>query len=510
MNPPPHSALSTRSERGERVAAGRVRGVLLFMASRRALLSSVDSLRSVGSSFFRVLVFTLVWAEFPLWGAGADPFADLDAAASGKQPPSSASDPFADLDAAPSTKPSIPPSASGAEPSSSSESAARIEKPGSEKSLLGGFFADGFSFKKEIMLELSRSSAAADMPGATAEGLYSRNSLGFEILKKFSTDTATVAAFDVQIRLVRRDNFHEVLNDAEGADRDGWFLEYHNFYWDFYNVFNPLLDDEARGRTAGTFNLRAGRFYLPFGLNLQTDTHGTLLQLSNERNFGYERDWYAGFWGSINSDFNYDCYYLLGSGYDLSFKGQQGLIGNRISLGNKYLNEYGIESGLSFLGGQRLSEHALDRSPSVAMSSGADGIIDTLRGGGDLRWRHRIPTGSVILTTELSAGRDEEDNVLTQLYQAEYLTLNRKFGVNAQYRRFHQNIQSGTAESRTSTDGGTVGKTDASLIGELTWYFRNDLGNATLRWIKLNVEQKTETQQGPKDTIVTLQYYHYW
>jgi hypothetical protein len=31
--------------------------------------------------------------------------------------------------------------------------------------------------------------------------------------------------------------------------------------------------------------------YLPFGLNLQTDTHATLQQLSNDRNFGFERDW---------------------------------------------------------------------------------------------------------------------------------------------------------------------------------------------------------------------------
>ncbi|MBI3414982.1 MAG: hypothetical protein HY043_06615 [Verrucomicrobia bacterium] len=242
---------------------------------------------------------------------------------------------------------------------------------------------EGFSFKKEVMLELSQ--------GSVAEGLHFRNSAGFEMLKKFSTDTATVAAFDVQVRLVRRDNFHEVLNDAEGADRQGWFLEYHNLYLDFYNVFNPLLDDEARGGNAGRFNFRVGRFYLPFGLNLQTDTHGTVLQLSNERNFGFERDWYAGFWGSINADFNYDCYYLLGSGYDVAFKGQSGLVGTRMSLSNKYLNEYGIEGGLSFLGGERVSEHALDRSPSVARDSRGDGVIDTLRYGGDVRWRHSIP-----------------------------------------------------------------------------------------------------------------------
>ncbi|GAB1352664.1 hypothetical protein MASR1M12_13950 [Erysipelotrichia bacterium] len=58
---------------------------------------------------------------------------------------------------------------------------------------------------------------------------------------------------------------------------------------------------------------------------MQTDTHATILQLSNDRNFGFERDWYAGFWGSVNRNLNYDLYYMLGSGYDLIDKGRKGL-----------------------------------------------------------------------------------------------------------------------------------------------------------------------------------------
>lgn len=428
-----------------------------------------------------------------------DPFADLDASPSAKPKPSSAGDPFADLDTSRSSNLLTIPDQSP----SPAPTAASALKDDMETSFLGGLVGEGFSFKKEIMAEVSHSDKAADE-------WSSRNSVGFEMLKKFSTATSTVAAFDLQMRLVYRDHFHEVLNDMEGADRKGWFLEYHNLYWDFYNILNPLLDDEERGRQAGRFNFRVGRFYLPFGLNLQTDTHGTLLQLSNERNFGSERDWYAGFWGSINADVNYDLYYLLGSGYDIAFEGQRGLIGSRLSLSNKYLNEYGIEGGLSFLGGQRLSEHALDRSPSVALLSNDDGIIDTLRYGGDLRWRHPIPTGSITLTTEISAGRDERDNVFTQLYQADYLTVNRRFGVSAQYRRFNQDIKGGTAFDRMDAMTWNGGKTDASIIGELTWYFRNDIGNTNLHWIKLNIEHETETQRGPKDTIITLQYYRYW
>jgi len=274
----------------------------------------------------------------------------------------------------------------------------------------------------------------------------------------------------------------------------------------------PLLGESARSSLLGCFNLRVGRFYLPFGLNLQTDTHGTVLQLSNERNFGFERDWYAGLWGSINSHLNYDLYYMLGSGYDLRFDGQKGLLVTRLSLSSKYLNEYGLEGGLAFMTGQRLSRHALERSTSVKNAAAGGESINTLRYGADLRWRRPVPTGSLMLTTEVSAGRDESDAVLTELYQIEYLTLNRKFGASLQYRRFNQDIR---GSRRMGGAMGTMrmwngGRVDASIIGELSWYFRNDLGNSALHWIKLNVERQTEVMAGGQDTLITLQYYRYW
>jgi len=49
----------------------------------------------------------------------------------------------------------------------------------------------------------------------------------------------------------------------------------------------------------------------------------------------------------------------------------------------------------------------------------------------------------------------------------------------------------------------------SSLIGELSWYFRNDVGNANSHWIKLNVERQLARMQGRPGTVVTLQYYFY-
>ena len=358
-----------------------------------------------------------------------------------------------------------------------------------------GLLGENFTFKKEIFSQVSYGD----------EG-YSRQSLGGEILKKFSTATATVAAVDAQFRLVRRDNPIEVMNDSEGMDREGWYAEYHNLYLDLYNVLNPLLSDEAKGANLGRFNFRAGHFYLPMGLNLQTDTHATVLQLSNDRNFGFDRDWYAGFWGGLNEYLNYDLYYLAGSGYHLSSKGQDGMIGARVSLADSFDVEHGLQAGLAVMAGERLSKMAIERSPSVAARAEDGEIVDTLRVGLDGRYRRTVPTGWLTFTAEATAGRDEADGVLTQLYQVEYLHRSRKVGLATQYRRFWQDIGRGLTPPGESIPDDV----DSSVAFDVTWYFRNDITNANLHWIRLNVEQHLERQDGDRDTVVSLQYYRYW
>ncbi|EKD81332.1 MAG: hypothetical protein ACD_39C01856G0001, partial [uncultured bacterium] len=347
-------------------------------------------------------------------------------------------------------------------------------------------------FKNEIMTQFSFGSG--DSSGEAKP--YHRHSYGFEFLKKFASAVSTTSSFNVQTRLVFRRHYAPVINDMEGESRHELFFEYHNLYFDLYNALDSWMAPEARAKNIGRFNFRFGRFYLPFGLNLQTDTHGTILQLSNDRNFGFERDWYAGFWGSLNKNFNYDLYYMLGSGYEITRKGQQGLLGARISLANKYLYDQGIEGGLSLISGERLSEHAVMRSHSVMNDARNGLVVDTMRVGIDGRYGKAVPGGKMTLTGELSTGKDESDDVLTQLYQLDFMRADRKFGWATQYRRFWQET--------------IPNETDASLIGELTWYMKNDIGNASLEWIKLNVEKKLSAQSGPSDTITTVQYYRYW
>ncbi len=351
--------------------------------------------------------------------------------------------------------------------------------PEPSQSSLGRFFGDNFAFKREIMSEFD-----------TNGGLdaASRQSVGFEVLKRFSNSTSTIASFDFQGRLVRRDGFNPVPNDMEGATRPGWAFEYHNLYVDLYNILNPLLGENARARALGKINFRAGRFYVPFGLNLQTDTHATLLQLSNGDDFGFERDWYAGFFGAINKHLNYDAYYMVGSGYDLKFGGQSGLGALRISLSNKYSSEHGLEGGFSLIGGERLT------APMAAGANPAAPLpLKTQRIEIDARYRHTAPHGLLTFTTELSGGHDATNTVAMQLGQLDYLHASRRWGLAAQFRNF---------------DEAKIGKNSA-LLGEFTWYFRNDVANTNLHWIKLNVERQLHSITGRPQTIVTLQYYLY-
>lgn len=347
-----------------------------------------------------------------------------------------------------------------------------------------GFFTDNFGFRRELMSQFGF---------GEHERASSRQSAGFEVLKKLSSETSTWASFDFQGRLVRRDRRVPALNDMEGMNRPDWFFEYHNVYADFYDP-------------AGRFNVRAGRFYVPFGLNPQTDTHGTVLQLSNERNVGFERDWYAGLWGSLTRDLDYSASYLAGSGYDLKYRGQSGLGAARVGLSNRFLSDYGVEGGLSFLAGERLSPDAVMRSPAVMMDADGGTTVKTVRAGADGRWRRPVTDGTVTWTTELSGGRDASDAVFTQLHQLEYLHASRRWGLAAQFRRFWQDM----GRSRSLAGADAPGAADSSASAEATWYFRNDVASSNLHWIKLNVERSTERSSGRRDWITTLQYYRYW
>jgi len=347
-------------------------------------------------------------------------------------------------------------------------------------------WSDNLLFRKELYLL-----SGAKRENFSGDGdIMSRLSAGFEVQKRFSTPTRTVASANYQGRVVYRNAMPDTSADPMGRGAPRWKYETHNAYADLYNLFGP----------PGRVNLRAGHFYQPFGLNQQTDTHGTLLQLSNDRLFGAERDWQATFYGELTDDLDYTFGYLAGAGPDHDlFHGQAGMAVARVALNNDWLFRRGLEGGLSAAAGERLDRHALMRSPSVHHATRGDPVIATWRVGADARQRIDSAAGPFTLLAELAAGEDESDIVLSGLTQADWLHPSRRWGAAVQYQHLWQD-----------TGMGAENVTDERVSGTFTYYLSNDVGNASLHWIALGVERQTRLTQGREDTLLMLQYYRYW
>jgi hypothetical protein len=372
------------------------------------------------------------------------------------------SDPFADL--------SVTPSATNA---------AALAEPD---------WADNLLLRKEVYLLFAAGRDDLD----ETQGSMSRLSAGFEVQKRFATATRTVASFDYQGRVVYRDHVLDTSADPMGRDAAQWEYETHNAYVDLYNIFGE----------PGRFNLRGGFFYQPFGLNPQTDTHGTLLQLSNDRVFGSERDWQMTVYGALNDNLDYAIGYLLGAGPDFEMEGQTGMAIARVALNNNWLFAHGLEGGLSVAAGERVDEHAVMRSQPAHMRHMAmsdDSVVATWRVGADVRKRIDSGVGPFTLTTEVAAGEDEDETILSGLAQADWLHPGRRWGAATQYQHFWQDVGDGADDY-----------TDARASGVVTYYFRNDVGNTSLHWIALAVERQVRQTDGPEDTLLMLQYYRYW
>ena len=345
-------------------------------------------------------------------------------------------------------------------------------------------WTDNLLFRKELYLLFGAGYDDFD----ETQDVMSRVSAGFEIQKRFATATRTVAAVDYQGRVVYRDRTLDTHADPMGHGASPWEYETHNAYVDFYNVFGE----------PGRFNLRGGFFYQPFGLSQQTDTHATLLQLSNGFLFGEKHDWQIALYGSLTEALDYTVAYLLGAGPDHKMDGQTGMVVARLALNNDWLFKHGLEGGISFAAGERVDAHAAMRSPAVHRAAHRGQVIETWRAGADVRKQINSSVGPFTLTAETAIGEDEDDLLAAGVTQADWLHPNRRWGTAAQYRHFWQDV------------GGDKDYNDSRVVGVVTHYFRNDIGSSNLHWLALAVERNVRHTDGPEDTLVMVQYYRYW
>jgi hypothetical protein len=348
--------------------------------------------------------------------------------------------------------------------------------------------ADERIWRREVYLLFGAGGSGSD----SIDESLARVSAGFEAQQRFSSPTRTFASADYQGRVVYRRRPRDLLADPMGADEPDLSYETHNAYADLYNVVG----------SPGVVNVRLGHFYQPFGLNQQTDTHGTLLQLSNARVLGSERDWQAGLYGGLTRDLDYSLAYLAGAGHDWDFRGQAGLGAARLALSRAWLNEAGIEGGISAAAGERFDAQAHRRAlPDAAHDAdGAAGaVVATWRSGADLRKRFATAAGPVSFAAEGAFGEDDGDDVLSGLAQADWLHPRRRWGAAVQYTDYRRRHEDGDPESA-----------DARAGAVLTHYLRNDFANASLHWVALGAERRIRLTGGEEDTTVLLQYYRYW
>ncbi|NLB65002.1 MAG: hypothetical protein GX803_00830 [Lentisphaerae bacterium] len=308
------------------------------------------------------------------------------------------------------------------------------------------------------------------------DNVHVRLSVGFEAQKRLATPTKTYASVDYQGRLVYRQHPLNSANDPMAKDGQAWTYETHNAYVELYNLLG----------SSGRLHLRLGRYDLPFGLDSQTDTHGTLWQFSNHRLFGAGHDWQATAFGKATEHLDYQLGYLLGAGPNDRLNGQHGMLAGRLGLANTFLFAHGLEAGLSAAWGRRLDPHTGTRDP-----------VSTWRLGLDARKRMDSPTGPFTMTLEAAVGEDEDDAIWSSLVQVDWLNPGRRWGALAQYVWLQRDTQPSRA-------------TDQRASAMLTRYFRNEVASSTLHWVALAVEHQLDTPHRGEDTLVTAQYYRFW
>jgi hypothetical protein len=137
-------------------------------------------------------------------------------------------------------------------------------------------------------------------------------SIGFDYIKRFSSESGDIATFALQARLA-------TIIDWKNEDKDTLRLE--------AQVYNAYL----KVKTPGPY-VWIGHNRPAFGLSSYFDSHGLLLRTLAVEGFGYDRDWGMGIykdfsWGDISASAT------IGSGMPVLFKGGNYMTAARASYG---------------------------------------------------------------------------------------------------------------------------------------------------------------------------------
>lgn len=230
-----------------------------------------------------------------------------------------------------------------------------------------------------------------------------RNSLGFLLFGSFPGAEGQLGDLNVQGRAAYyNDQFaHGMFMPVEGTRR------LHALKFELHNAYLRVRAFPPMG------NVRAGHFYVPFGLQPWIDTHGTLLQGPANEFIGMERDWGVSMDGQ-NDVLEYQVGLTRGSGMEYFKRNNNFALAGKVSTPRigEHLNEW---VGLSYLIGRIYDPMAVNRLQHM-------GIIHNIV----QRWRIGLDGQKVLgparIRFEVSGGKDaRKANIVGEFCELQYV-----------------------------------------------------------------------------------------
>lgn len=178
----------------------------------------------------------------------------------------------------------------------------------------------------------------------------------------------------------------------------------------------------------GGFNIRVGHFEVPFGLEQNIDTNGTLRQYTFADR-GIKADWGVSANG-ILPRFEYEIAVSRGSGNDITDRDHPHLLSGRLGTPS----HKNLIAGVSFMSGEVL---------------GAAGTVRRERVGVDLAWYR----GPWELLLEASGGRNNKTDVGNALVEVSWRNAMETVHSYTQFRHVQQDAGNGWEQGSTATTG---------------------------------------------------------
>ena len=346
-------------------------------------------------------------------------------------------------------------------------------------------------FRKEIVAGGRYLRSEGQFSGANR---MNANSIGFDLMKRFTSETGDWATVYLQLRMAYRWNQWQPAPWTEGED--DWELEWHEATLRLTRWF--------RGR----MNFKLGHFDVPFGLEPVVDTHGSLFQLQSMRNVGFKKDWGLSLYGQLPS-FDYEASLTTGSGMELTRESGSYLTSARVGTpetGNFLIGLSGLYGNVKEPAGQLGEEMPGKRgavpAPGTSIRTGETLVAEVVpdqakvmtrwRVGLDVRYLH----GPLTLKSEFASGEDGGRDIRNAFVELDFILVPYRMDLITQ-------VHFTREDAATRSTGSSLTRRTLGVLG-LTYRATS----ATT--LSVAVERDLHSKGGPEEDSIAVQLYIYW